>query len=61
MKTNVGKTDMIIRIILAVVIFALGFIYKSWWGLVGLIPLLTAIVRFCPAYWPFGISTGKKE
>lgn len=52
---------MIIRIILAVVIFALGFIYKSWWGLVGLIPLLTAIVRFCPAYWPFGISTGKKE
>lgn len=61
MKTNVGKTDMIIRIILSVVIFALGFIYKSWWGLVGLIPLFTAIVRFCPAYWPFGISTGKKE
>jgi hypothetical protein len=25
--------------------------------LVGLVPILTAIVRFCPAYLPFGLST----
>jgi hypothetical protein len=61
MKPNVGKADMIVRIVLAVVIFALGYYFKSWWGLVGIVPLATAFVRWCPAYWPFGISTAKKE
>jgi hypothetical protein len=60
MKPNVGTTDMIVRIILAVAIFALGYYLKSWWGLVGFLPLLTALFRFCPAYWPFKISTAKK-
>jgi hypothetical protein len=59
MKTNVGKPDMIIRIILAVVAFALGYYFKSWWGLVGFIPLLTALARFCPAYWLLKISSDK--
>jgi hypothetical protein len=61
MKTNVGKTDMIIRIVLALVIFALGYYFRSWWGLAGFVPLLTAIFRFCPAYWPLKISSAKKE
>lgn len=57
MKTNVGSIDRIVRIIAAFVIFGVGYYFKSWWGLVGLMPLLTAFVRFCPAYLPFGIST----
>ena len=61
MKSNVGKTDMILRIILAAVIFGLGFYFNSWWGLVGFVPLLTAIFRFCPVYFPFGISSAKKQ
>jgi hypothetical protein len=61
MKPNVGKADMIVRIVLAVVIFTLGYYFKSWWGLAGILPLATALVRWCPAYWPFGISTTKKE
>jgi hypothetical protein len=61
MTQNVGKTDMIVRIILALAIFALGFYYKSWWGLAGFVPLLTALLRFCPAYLPFGISSAKKQ
>lgn len=61
MKTNVGKTDMIIRYILAVVIFALGYYYRSWWGLIGLIPLLTAFFRVCPIYMPFKFSTDKSK
>jgi len=59
MKKNVGSTDKLIRIILALVIFILGIIYQSWWGLVGFIPLLTALIGWCPAYLPFGISTCK--
>ncbi len=57
MKTNIGSIDRIVRIIAALGIFGAGYYFKSWWGLVGFLPLLTAIVRFCPAYLPFGIST----
>lgn len=59
MKKNVGSADKVVRVILALVIFALGIIYQSWWGLVGIVPLLTAIVSRCPVYFPFGISTCK--
>ncbi|MBU1984985.1 DUF2892 domain-containing protein, partial [bacterium] len=56
----VGTADRIIRIIIAVVIFALGAAFKSWWGLLGLIPLLTAIFGFCGLYSLLGISTCKR-
>lgn len=59
MKTNVGSVDRALRIVLGLAIMAAGYYYKNWWGLVGLVPLLTGIVRFCPAYLPFGISTCK--
>ena len=61
MKKNMGKTDKLIRLILGIVIIALGIISHSWWGLVGLVPLLTSFVSFCPLYAPFKISTIKKE
>ncbi len=61
MKCNVGKTDKAIRIILGLVIIAVGVIYQSWWGLIGLIPLFTGLVRWCPLYVPFKISTCKTE
>lgn len=60
MKSNVGKTDMIIRIILGVIIIVLGIVYKSWWGVIGIVPILTALVRWCPAYLPFGINSCAK-
>lgn len=59
MKKNVGKVDKIIRIILGIVILALGYAYNSYWGLIGLVPLLTAGMSFCPLYAPFKISTKK--
>lgn len=61
MKCNVGNTDRIIRIILGLAIGAAGVYFKSWWGLVGIIPLATALVRFCPLYPIFRLSTNKKE
>ncbi|MAT57309.1 MAG: DUF2892 domain-containing protein [Melioribacteraceae bacterium] len=61
MKTNVGSTDRILRIVLGVVIIAVGFYYQSWWGVIGIVPLATAFMRWCPAYLPFGISTCKTD
>ena len=57
MKPNVGSLDRGIRIIAGLAILAAGFYFKSWWGLVGLVPLATGILRWCPAYLPFGISS----
>ncbi len=60
MKCNVGKTDKVIRVIAGLAIGAAGFYFKSWWGLVGFIPLFTALIGWCPLYLPFGIKTCKK-
>ena len=60
MKQNLGSVDRIIRIIIGVVLLSLIFILDSgarWFGLIGLIPLLTAIIGFCPLYKIFGLSS----
>lgn len=59
MTCNIGKTDRVIRVILGVCIIAVGVYYQSWWGAVGVIPILTAAIGWCPAYVPFGISSCK--
>ncbi len=61
MKKNIGNTDRRFRVILGIVIAVLGIFYQSWWGLLAVIPLVTAMIQVCPAYLPFGISTIKKE
>ncbi len=61
MKANVGGIDRVLRIILGIVLLSLIFWGpKTMWGLIGLIPLITGLVRFCPLYAPFKISTEKK-
>jgi hypothetical protein len=57
MQKNMGSADRVIRAILGVAILAAGYYYKSWFGLIGVIPLATAFISWCPAYLPFGIST----
>ena len=61
MKKNIGSVDKIIRIILGIIILALGIWKCSWWGLIGLIPIATALMGSCPTYLPFGISTCKTK
>ncbi len=61
MKCNVGITDKIIRIIIGLAVGALGIYFHSWWGLIGLIPLLTAIFGFCPLYTVLKVTTSKKQ
>ena len=57
MECNVGKTDRLLRIIAGMAIIAGGVYMQSWWGAIGIVPLFTGIIRWCPAYLPFGIST----
>lgn len=61
MTRNIGRTDRIIRIVLGVVIIALGFYFNTWWGALGLIPLATAAIGWCPLYAPFKLSTVPAE
>lgn len=59
MVKNVGKTDRFIRIIVGLVIIGIGIYYKSWWGAIGIIPIITGSLGWCPAYLPFKINTNK--
>lgn len=61
MKCNEGKTERTIRIIAGVAIIGLGWMYQSWWGLIGLVLLITGMVGFCPIYAIFGLSTCEKK
>lgn len=58
MKANVGGIDRALRIVLGLVLLSLVMVGpKTLWGLVGLVPLATGLVRFCPVYPLLGIST----
>lgn len=61
MTANIGTTDKILRIILGLIIIALGIVYSSWWGLIGVVPILTALINYCPAYSLINFSTNKKN
>ncbi|MDW7967055.1 MAG: DUF2892 domain-containing protein [Thermoanaerobaculum sp.] len=61
MTTNMGSTEKTIRVVVGVAILGLGLYLKSWWGLVGLLPLITGLVGYCPAYRLLGISTCPKK
>lgn len=61
MKCNIGPVDRLLRIVIGLLIAILGVVFNSWLGLIGLIPMATALFQFCPAYLPFKFSTVKKE
>jgi hypothetical protein len=57
MKCNVGKVDSLVRVFVGLAIILIGMYYQNWWGALGLLPVLTGILGWCPAYIPFGVST----
>ncbi|MBX7137443.1 MAG: DUF2892 domain-containing protein [Oligoflexia bacterium] len=60
MQSNVGTLDRGVRILAGLAIILWGLSSHNWLGAIGLVPLLTGLVRWCPAYCPLGISTVKK-
>ena len=64
MKINEGSLDRIIRVILGLIILTLWFVLQGnaqYLALIGLIPLITGIIGWCPLYTIFGIDTNKRK
>lgn len=60
MSANVGGVDRALRIVAGLALLSLLFVLEGnarWWGLVGLVPLLTGLLRWCPAYTLIGFNT----
>jgi hypothetical protein len=60
MKNNVGSIDKIIRLVLALGLFSLFFFLDGsarYWAILGVVPLATGLMNFCPLYAIFGLST----
>ncbi len=58
MLTNEGRMDRILRVVLGLGLLSLVFIGpQTAWGYVGIIPLATGVVGFCPLYKVFGLNT----
>ena len=64
MAQNVGGIDRILRILvgLAAIAFALLSSHElAVWGWIGVVPLATGLIGWCPVYLPFGLKTCKVE
>ncbi|MBV1693474.1 MAG: DUF2892 domain-containing protein [Hyphomicrobiales bacterium] len=62
MTRNVGSIDRAFRAIVGVGLISLVFVGpQTPWGWLGLIPLATAVVGWCPPYALFGLSTCRKD
>ena len=59
MKVNVGGIDKNLRIVAGLAIIAWGVISNNWLGAIGLIPLATGLINFCPLYSLLGFNTSK--
>jgi len=57
MSTNVGTVDRALRAVVGLVLLGLALLGGHWWGWIGVVPLVTAFVGFCPAYKLIGLST----
>ena len=58
MLTNEGTLDRALRVIVGLVLISLAFVGpQTPWGWIGVVPLLTGIVGFCPVYRLIGLST----
>lgn len=60
MKQNIGSIERVIRIVAGAAILSLAFAGPATpWAYLGIIPLATGLIGWCPAYALFGFSTCK--
>ena len=60
MKTNEGMLDRVIRVMVGLALLSLFFLAPgplAYVGLIGLVPLLTGAIGYCPLYGMFGFNT----
>ena len=57
-RTNVGNIDRILRVVVGVILIALVFVgLKTPWGWIGIVPLVTGLLKTCPIYSLIGVSS----
>ena len=62
MSCNVGTVDRVVRVVVGLVLIALVFWGpQTNWGWIGLIPLITGLAGWCPAYRLLGIDTCQRK
>ena len=59
MKKNLGGIDKTVRIIAGLGVIGAGLFFQSWWGAIGLVLLLTALIGWCPPYALLGWNSCK--
>jgi hypothetical protein len=62
MSTNIGNIERIVRIVVGLILIALVFVGPHTpWGWIGVVPLLTGLIGWCPPYALLGINTCAKK
>ncbi|HHE07660.1 MAG TPA: DUF2892 domain-containing protein [Chlorobaculum parvum] len=59
MKKNMGQKDRTVRAFLGVIMLVYALVFQNPVGIFGLIPLLTAIIGYCPLYEVLGVTSNK--
>lgn len=57
MQHNVGGVDRIVRIVVGIALVVWAIVGGPVWAWIGVLPLATGLIGWCPAYLPFGIKT----
>ncbi len=57
MNKNLGKIDRSLRVLVGLAIILYGVMSSSLLGLIGMVPLLTGVIGWCPLYCPLKINT----
>lgn len=60
MKANVGGIDRILRVLIGLALLAFLLLFEGparWWGVIGVVPLVTGFMGFCPLYALLGLDT----
>jgi hypothetical protein len=58
MKANIGKVERIVRIVIGMAVLSLAFVGpRAQWAYLGIFPILSGVIGWCPPYALLGIST----
>lgn len=61
MNSNVGGIDRALRIVAGIALITWAALGGPLWAWIGILPLATGLLNFCPAYGILGINTWKKK
>jgi hypothetical protein len=62
MKPNIGKTERVVRVVVGMGVLSLAFVGPaSSWGYLGIAPIVTGLVGWCPPYTLLGIDTTRRR